>query len=218
VSDGPRGAEFTIGAEVVCSDGACGCVARVIVDPVARVLTHLVVEPRHGRGLGRLVPIDAADAGPGGVRLRCSLAEFGTFEEAEETRFLADTGEALGYGAGEVLAWPHYGLGPGMGEMASGGMPGLYTSDRVPAGEVEICRGDQVHATDGDVGRVRGLVVDAADHSVTHVLLHEGHLWGRRQIAVPIGAVKDVAAVGVRLRLSRDEVRRLPPVDLLPGD
>ena len=39
-------ATFTIGAAAVCSDGPCGAVSRVVVDPVARELTHLVVEPR----------------------------------------------------------------------------------------------------------------------------------------------------------------------------
>jgi hypothetical protein len=46
------------------------------------------------------------------------------------------------------------------------------------------------------------------------VLLQEGHLWGKQEIAIPIGAVKDVAADGVRLKLAKDEVRDLPPVDL----
>ncbi len=49
---------------------------------------------------------------------------------------------------------------------------------------------------------------------MTHVLLEQGHLWGKREITIPIGAVKEVAADGVRLNLTRDEVRELPPVDL----
>ena len=53
-------AEYDIGAEVACSDGACGELRRVIVDPVARQVTHLVVEPRQVGGGGHLVPIDRA--------------------------------------------------------------------------------------------------------------------------------------------------------------
>ena len=49
--------EFTIGSEVSSSDGACGELRRVVIDPVARALTHLVVEPKHGRAKGHLVPI-----------------------------------------------------------------------------------------------------------------------------------------------------------------
>jgi uncharacterized protein YrrD len=79
---------------------------------------------------------------------------------------------------------------------------------------VDVRRGDDVHATDGDIGRVQGLVIDPKDHHVTHVLLQEGHLWGKKEVAIPIGAVKEVAADGVQLTLTRNQVRDLPPVDL----
>jgi len=48
---------------------------------------------------------------------------------------------------------------------------------------------------------------------VTHILLDEGHLWGKKRVAIPISAVKDVGA-GVRLTLTKDQLRDLPPVDL----
>ena len=43
--------QFTIGAEVSCTDGVCGEMIRVIVDPVARAVTDLVVEPTGRQGL-----------------------------------------------------------------------------------------------------------------------------------------------------------------------
>ena len=69
-------ATFTIGSAAVCSDGPCGAVSRVVVDPVARELTHLVVEPEHRSGLGRLVPLDLVEPAGGDVRIRCTLDEF----------------------------------------------------------------------------------------------------------------------------------------------
>ena len=41
---------FVIGAEVSCSDGACGRVRRVVVDPVAEAVTHLVAGPEESEG------------------------------------------------------------------------------------------------------------------------------------------------------------------------
>ena len=38
---------FTIGADVSCTDGGCGKVTCVVVNPVTRAVTHLVIEPRH---------------------------------------------------------------------------------------------------------------------------------------------------------------------------
>ena len=55
--------------------------------------------------------------------------------------------------------------------------------------------------------------MDPADYHVTHLLLDEGHLWGQRRVAIPIGSVTGVFD-GVRLGLTKDQVRDLPPIDL----
>ena len=215
--------QFSIGSEVACSDGVCGDLRRVVVDPVARALTHLVVEPRQRLGAGRLVPIDLVESTTDAILLRCTIAEFEALEDAEETQFLPGAGDEWGYGAQNTLALPYYSLGGTdggplgpMGPIGSVGVgvdPQAFTHDRVPAGEVEVWRGEHVHATDGAIGRVRGLVVDPRDHHVTHVLLDEGHLWGQKRVAIPISAVTGVED-GVRLNLGKNDVRELPAIDL----
>jgi len=42
-------------------------------------------------------------------------------------------------------------------------------------------------------------------------VLEHGHLWGRKEIAIPMSAVKEVDA-GVRLNISKQEVEALPPI------
>jgi len=205
--------EYDIGAAVSCSDEVCGKLVRVVLDPVARTVTHLIVEPTHLQGQERLVPIALVDASAQEIRLRCSAREFDELEYAEETHFFSEGGEDLGYGNGEVFVWPYYGLGAEIGTGLPYG-PRAYFASRVPAGEVEVRRGEQVHASDGDIGRVQGLVIDPSDHHVTHVLLQEGHLWGKKEVAIPIGSVDAVDAAGVHLSLRCDEVRELPPVAL----
>lgn len=214
-------AAYEIGAHVSCSDGACGKLSRVVLDPVSRVLTHLVVQPRGAIERGRLVPIDlVAGATPAEIHLRCSLADFDALEDAEETHFLTELDPELGYGADQMLAWPYYGLGmTGMGGlgMAGTGMAGMplsVTTDRIPVGELDVRRGEPVHASDGHVGSLQGLVIDPRDHHVTHLLLQEGHLWGKKQVAIPIGAVRHVDVDDIRVDLTRDQIRDLPPVEL----
>jgi sporulation protein YlmC with PRC-barrel domain len=212
-------AEYTIGAEVTCSDGACGELSRVVLDPVARSLTHLVVGPPHRQGLGRIVPVELVDSAGEQIRLRCTMVDFEALEDAEDTRFMLEADDHLGYQDGQVFAWPYYGLGDGMGTIGTGGIglggpPPVVTYERLPVGEVDIRRGEHVHAVDGGIGQIRGLVIDPRDHHVTHVLLEEGHLWGKKEVAIPIGAVKDVDVDGVNLSLTRDQVRDLPAVDL----
>jgi sporulation protein YlmC with PRC-barrel domain len=210
--------QFTIGAEVSCSDGVCGEVSRVVIDPVARAVTHLVVEPKHRQGLGRLVPLDLVDDGTGEIRLRCTLAEFEQLASAEETQFIPGSSGYAAYGPTQVLAWPYYGLGSGGGgglgmDVELPAISQTVTYDKLPLGEVAVHRGEQVHATDGAIGQVQGLVIDPGDHHVTHVLLAEGHLWGRKEVAIPIGAVTGVKD-GIQLSITKDEVKDLPPVDI----
>ena len=82
--------------------------------------------------------------------------------------------------------------------------------DRVPAGEVGIRRHEPVHAADGGaIGQVEGLVVDGESH-ITHVLLQEGHLWGRKEVAIPIGSLEKIDADGIHVRLSKSEIGDLP--------
>jgi len=122
-------------------------------------------------------------------------------------------------GEGEVVYWPFYGLAPAGGAMSQTGMEPLATphmaiEDRVPAGEVRIRRGEPVAARDGHIGHVRGLVVDPADESVTHVLLDEGHLWGHKRVAIPVGAVLGIDAEGVSVELTKHQIKDLPPVEV----
>jgi sporulation protein YlmC with PRC-barrel domain len=208
---------FTIGSEVSCTDGDAGELTRVVVDPVAGVLTHLVVEPKGRLGLARLVPIDLvdADAGAGQVRLTCTLAEFAHLDPAEETQFVPGTQGYGAYGPQQVLTWPYSTAGGGHGvpDRLLDGVSETVTYDTVPAGEVEVRRGEHVHATDGEIGHVEGLVIDPRNHHVTHVLLQEGHLWGRKEVAIPISAVTSTDD-GIRLSLTKHEVGSLPPVDV----
>ena len=214
-------AKFTMGSDVRCADGECGALRRVVVDPVARTLTHLVVEPGHRERDGHLVPIGlVASAGPQ-IELSCSLAEFEALEPAQELRFLSGARGQWGYEQEDMLSWPYYGLGVGggVGITAANGADSaahavqVSSYEHIPDGEVQVRRGEHVHATDGTIGRVQGLVVDPGDHRVTHVLLDEGHLWGLKQVAIPIGSVTGVED-GVQLDLTKDQVRDLPAVDL----
>ena len=87
-------------------------------------------------------------------------------------------------------------------------VPQLVTDDKIPFGEVAIRGGERVHATDGDIGRVQGVVIDSVDRHVTHILLAEGHRWGRRQVAIPIDSVANVDH-GIRLTITKHDVHEL---------
>jgi sporulation protein YlmC with PRC-barrel domain len=186
--------EFAMGATASCADGPGGKVSRVIIDPVTETVTHLVIEPKHRLGVGRLVPLDLVDTTAGDIRLRCTVEEFGTLEPAQEMELVDD-----------VIG----GLNMTMGVTSP---VQAVLQDVVPLGEADVDRGEPVHALDGEIGRVQGLLVDPDDHRVTHVLLQEGHLWGRKKVSIPVSAVTGVEN-GIQLSLTKKQVEDLPPAD-----
>ena len=105
-----RSESLRIGTRAFASDGECGELLRVIVDPVAQAVTHLVIAAGHHPGLGRLVPVDLVDAvEDDGIRLRCTVADVRRFDDAEDVRFLPANPDVVGYGE-HSLMWPYSAL------------------------------------------------------------------------------------------------------------
>ena len=211
-----------IGAVSVCSDGYRGEVRAVVIDPIAATVSHVVIEPEGRSGLARLVPLDRVDPNPdpdndsgsgaasGPLRLRYTEAEFMALGPAEETLAEFAVGQTV-----PVQLLPTGWRGTGE-PVAEGGdilrIPERETIDVVPSGEVEEHRGDHVHATDGDIGQLRGFRLDPSSGRVTHVLLGEGHLWGRKEVAIPFDKLTGFDH-GISLSLTRRQVADLPPGD-----
>jgi sporulation protein YlmC with PRC-barrel domain len=218
---------FRLGADVRCADGDCGKIRSLVINPGDDAVTHLVVEPAHRQGLGKLVPLrlvgtGIARAAGGEVRLRCTMAEFGQLDPAEATYFFPGTEDYEIYRREPVVSWPYY-VPPGAMLPGAPGRPGdpgevaqVVTVDTVPdqlPGEDEVSRGERVHAADGDIGRVQGIVVDTGSGRVTSVLLREGHLLSRRTVLIPRSAVAEVGADGFHLQITREQVQNLPTAD-----
>jgi sporulation protein YlmC with PRC-barrel domain len=204
------GITLVIGTDVRGTDGLLGEVRSVVVDPAARTVTHLVVEPKGRAGLARLVPLDMVDLTHDEVELRCTEAEFKDLAPAEET--LAEF--VPGYDAPVQLLAPGWQDAGGL--VAEGStiprIPEKETISIVPPGEAEERRGDHVHATDGEIGQLRGLRIDPRGGQVTHVLVKEGHLGTRKNVAIPYEMVTGFDD-GIQLAVTKEQVRNLPPAD-----
>ena len=172
-------------------------------------------------GLARLVPLNLAEAeadtddydvraAPGKLRLRCTEAEFMTLDPAEETLAEFAVGQTV-----PVQLIPPGWRGTGEPEAQGGDIPRIperETVDVVPPNEVEEHGGDHVHAADGDIGQLHAFRIDPPSGRVTHVLLGEGHLWGRKEVAIPFDKIAGFDH-GITLSLTRRQVQALPPAD-----
>ncbi len=164
------------------------------------------------------MPIGAAQIieGANGVRLDRTVAEINALEPVHRSEYLRldqrpaeDPGATVGIE--ETIGMPLYGsLGP---NGLDAGMepiqfdPHVTVSyDRIPEGTVEIRGASAVTSSDGHhVGHVVGLVLDDRAQILQLVLEH-GHLWRKRELAIPIGAIDRIESDEVVLTLSNDQV------------
>ena len=218
--------QFTIGASVHSSGGVAGRLIWVVADRARNpwVITQLVVEPKHRSGLGRFVPLDlvtGVDAGTGDITISCTEDQFEQLESAEETQYSPGSEAYPLFGPTQFLSAPYYTSDV---SIEGGEVPfpaATVTADApLPSVADVAVHAVPVHAADGKAGEVDGLVIDPATHQVTHVLLREGHLWGRKDVAVPMSAVKEFDSSDtdpdvLRLSLTRQEIGDLPPVPVV---
>src|SRR4051794_10297299 len=204
------------GAPVQASDGPAGTVSGITIEPGARRVMELVVEPHHRHHDSHLISVDLVEPGDGGegLTLRCTVAELSGSTSAVETdlRPAHDPqpfqSEAGGSGAFHAAAQ----AAPGFVSDArsdNSGPARQIDEDVVPAGEVELRKGTVASASDYQpVAQVRGLDVDA-DWTIVAVELAPHHLHRDHHVAIPIADVAVIEPDIVRLALSAEDVRGL---------
>jgi len=69
-----------------------------------------------------------------------------------------------------------------------------------------------VHASDGHVGTVDELVVDSEGEIITHLLMRKGHLWGKKDIAIPVSDIEEIYSDTVNLKVDKKSVKEYPIV------
>jgi sporulation protein YlmC with PRC-barrel domain len=182
------------GTAVVSTDGRCGEIADLVVDPLRLRLTHLVVEDLARDHGSRLVPASAMLGYVEGLRLSWSMDQVLSAPNVQGAGFLdrenwpaAD--QRWEVGLIRMLPWPHRRLAPISGQ-----------EQRVSS----------IVSSDGRfVGQVEGLVLDDAQ-AITHLILNRGRLWSHRQLILAVSQVKSMSTDRVLIRLSSQEVEALP--------
>jgi sporulation protein YlmC with PRC-barrel domain len=215
--------QLQLGKPVRCTDGVELELSDVVIDPTTRRVTHLVVQPHDRHDLARLVPVSLAEPAHeqshATLDLACSSAELEELERVQRAAYLRlgqFPVEDPDYEVGieETYALPYYGsfapggIDAGLGPVAyDENAPVVW--DRIPKGEVELRRGSAVSASDGrHLGHIEGFLVDD-EQQISHFVLEHGHLWGKREIVIPIGAAERIESDGVMLSMTKDEVEKL---------
>jgi sporulation protein YlmC with PRC-barrel domain len=197
--------DIPINVDVKCTDGTAGHTAAIIMDPATRQVTYVVVKGK-GSIMGEfLVPMDVIkESSPQSIVLRWSRDELSAAPRFDKAVFVGGAGGA----ANSPMVWPY----ASVDDMTFGApMPAAFVQvEEVPGAGVAVHVGAHVEATDGRVGKVDEFLVDRRSSEITHVVLHQGHLWGKRSIGVPVSAIDHIADDIVYLKLDKAALEELP--------
>jgi len=197
--------DVPVNAEVRCADGLCGRSVSVIINPATDQVTHLVVAEKDFLSTQRLVPVDLIlESTPHLIRLRCTKAELGTLEPYIETEYVQGDIAYSIYMANEYRMWPYV--------VPETVWPVEHV--HIPPGELAVRWGARVQATDGHVGSVDEFLVSPVDGHITHLVLREGHLWGQRDVTIPVSEIDRIKEDTVYLKLDKRRIEALPAVPI----
>jgi sporulation protein YlmC with PRC-barrel domain len=197
-----------VGARVVGRDGDGGKVDALIVDPLTRRVTHLVLNDERiaPRRLAPLALVQSAQ--PDEVRLEATVAEIEALPAFDEPAYHAP--DAPGE-LGELELDPGFYFLEPYATPVDGWL--LAEHERIPKDEIAIRRGAEVVADDQThVGHVDEFLVDPTDGQVTHVVVRTGHLFKKQDVVIPVRQASRFDDDLVRLDLSVADIDALPRV------
>jgi sporulation protein YlmC with PRC-barrel domain len=193
--------DLPLNAKVYCEDGLCGQSEKLILNPNTEEVTHLVVKGNHLPHTKRMVPVElVAETTPHLIRLRCTGDKLAELEPFLKTEVIEEK-------------IPHYRPEPYL--MLSKVTETKWVTvkhEAIPPGEVAVREGARVEATDGHVGRLDEFVLDPATEQITHLVLREGHLWGQREVTIPVSEIDRLEGNIVYLKLDKDRVGALQSI------
>jgi sporulation protein YlmC with PRC-barrel domain len=202
--------EIPLNARVECTDGICGRSVYVLIDPVFDRVTHLVVKLDASPNNEYIVPVDLISRTiVGTIMLTCNKSDVLKMDPFIKTTFIQETvpDRNFKYPGGFYGGESYYYLPYVTSE------PALKVPEehlQIPVGELAIKRGARVEATDGYVGAVSEFVVNPNTNRITHLVLREGHLWGKRDVIVPLSAMGEIRDNTVFLNIDKLQMELLP--------
>ena len=206
-----------LGESVHCSNGTLGVLSDIVLEPLSRRITHLVVRPHEPLAPARLIPYELVlpDQPPGPLTLTCTAEEAQGMKSVRAVTATAVDGSLpedpdWEVGVQDVQPVPHYDAGAFADYGPSADFEVVRIYDRIPRGHVELRHESSVITGDGhNAGALVGLQVEG--DRVTQLLLGRGHLWWRRRLAVPVEELASVATDEVQLRSSASELGKARP-------
>ena len=197
--------DVPINAKVECKDGPCGKTTNLIVNPVNHKVTHIVVQAKDlPENSTRLVPVDkVTSVTREQVKLDCDKAELAKLAPFIVSNFVQESASRQAYSSGAAYNSQY---------VINDTAYDSFQEKNIPEGELALHSGMHIEASDGKVGKLDMLVLAPDSGDITHLLLREGHLWGKKDVTIPVSAIDYCDAETVYLKLDKAAIKALPVV------
>lgn len=197
--------DIPLNVDVFGPNGRIGRSTHIILNPVTEEVTHVVVRETFNNHTERLVPVtDIQNSGANMIGLDCNETGLSQMEPFEEVEFMPTTIpiiDALTPSNG--YAWPYV--------VAEQERHLIKIVQRhIPPYERGLRRGSHVHASDGRIGQVDELVVNPKTMRLTHLVLREGHLWGQKDVMIPVDEIDHIEENNIYLKIDKRTIAVLP--------
>jgi len=199
-----------INAKVECTDGSCGRSTNVVVNPVNRTVTHVAIEDKSlPDNPTRLVPVaDVAGVTDDTIHLNCARADVASLGPFVVADFVQQSPSGGAYSSGDAYSAQYVVDDTAYDEVHE---------EQIPEGEFGLYCGMHVEASDGRVGKLDELVLDSKSGAITGLVMRRGHLWGSRDVTVPVDQIEFTDGDTVYLKLDKLAVGTLPAMKVRRG-
>ena len=201
-----------LNADIHCMDGTGGQAVAAVLDPVRLTMSHIVVDIKGHGHTEYLAPLDLISGSSAkGIILTCAKDDLAHLDPFLRTVRVEDQG--VGMVNAQGLAYAEFQSGISTTDFGvTGGGTAYVDEEAIPVNELATRHGIPVYASDHQVGQLDEFVVIPESGQITHVVLKEGHVFGKKEIAVPVDQVDRIGEVAVYLKLAKHEVEQLPQV------
>lgn len=193
--------DIPLKANVHCTDGLAGQTICVMIDPVRRQLTHVVVYEKAATHLNRLVPAELITVSDRqNIHLGCTRAQLATLRPFIEIEYPRDGALYFTYGTDDIRNWPY--------ETAVE-MPVPPELERLIPEAVVIHQNSLVRAVDGRVGQAKSFLINPANKNLISIALETGYFWNRQELILPLAQVERFEEDRIFLKLDKYHLKRL---------
>ncbi len=193
--------DLRLNAHVECSDGRIGHLENIILNPNTKRVTYLVVRENDIPNTQRLVPESRVkEATPDTIFLSMNKEKFDRMKNFIQEDYIPSN----------IMLYMAENAGWNLGTPSGA----FVEHEAIPAGGLVVHKGAGVFATDGHVGQVDEFLVEQKTGRITHLILREGHLWGKKDVSVPINQVDRYKDGKAYLKIDKSAVKDLPVIDI----